>query len=193
MKREWGSFSLGTFLDRFEFGSFKEESSVNRLESQQRETKFNINDKMLFCFFVKETAVWDSACSSYSQYKLPKTKIVKFCVCFIMRNIIQFIVVMLEKQNPQSCRAWVNISWTCLWCCKVMAVVESLQLRKFRISITSGFGSQNPIQGHFNFSRSGRIIIWKCAIVTCVLEKMYWAGGCESFEDDDECFSLKNA
>ncbi len=30
-----------------------------------------------------------------------------------LRNIICYIVVMIEKLNLLSCRAWVNISWTC--------------------------------------------------------------------------------
>ncbi len=41
------------------------------------------------------------------------SSIVCLCRCSAMRNIIRYIVIMIEKLNLLSCRAWVSISWTC--------------------------------------------------------------------------------
>ncbi len=46
------------------------------------------------------------------------SSIVCLCRCSAMRNIIRYIVIMIEKLNLLSCRAWVSISWTCFGAAK---------------------------------------------------------------------------
>lgn len=138
-----------------------------------------------------------SECSSYSQYKLPKTKIVSFCANSMFYNekyysvyhshvrktihrvaVHESIFLGLVCGVAKSWRRWNHYSWESLG----SELHQVLDLRIWdRVALTLAL--QIWMDNHLELSNSDQ------RSRENVLSRGLW----ELLEDDDECFSLKNA